>query len=268
MTLPTLVESPALVVFVAGPAAHVEDRRHAPQFGGERRGALVRESGFGATALSTTSSSSGGTRGFDALGADGATVQRPARRQHLVEDGADRVDVGSVVGVLAARLLRRVVVAQPSRRIAACSNPRAPPARTPESCVPFRGDHDDSGLRPPWTKPAAWASATASASGSPSPPRGARSSAGRPSPRAATALEELEDEVDAPVVLAGVEQRGDVRMRQPDRAPRAFSSSGPGSRRRARSPAAAGGPRPSARPVSRARNSSPGPAGSSRSSRL
>ena len=195
-----------------------------PHLAGRRRASRRSDSashGFGDNAFSTTSSSSFGTSGWRRS----APRRRDARSsggQHLVENGADRIDVGAVVGRLAARLFRRVVVVQAAPRRPPDRSPLATPDETSESWRDLSTVIiTESGLSPPCTKPAACASATASVIWM-AISSARRAFIGRPRHLRTKRLppQELERDEDAVVVLAGIEERDDVRMRQRDQRPR------------------------------------------------
>ena len=146
-----------------------------------------RRSGLGATARSVSSSSSvGHVTVRRARGRRPARV-RPASGQHLIEDGADRVDVGAVV--------RRTDPASPPasrNRAGAAVGPVNPVCAASQNAgtlaCPRAVIDTDSGLRPPCTKPRACAAAMASAIWIDVSTARAGSGAVRRSPAAATAL--------------------------------------------------------------------------------
>ena len=127
--------APWLVVLVAGPAADVEDRRDASQFGGERRGAL--EAGVGIRRHGSQHDLVELRRNMAIRCArrGGAAVQRPARREHLerARRRPSRCRTARRRPVRAPPPASRSRAASRRRDRRPVRTRRAPPARTPES---------------------------------------------------------------------------------------------------------------------------------------
>ena len=107
-----------------------------------------------------------------------AAVERPTARQHLVEDDAQREDIGACVDAFALRLLGRHVGRSPHRlagtrrRLVGTSptrsgSPSIPFARPKSSTLirPSSPTMTFAGLRSRWAIPCWWATDTASTSG-------------------------------------------------------------------------------------------------------
>ena len=209
-------------LFLAGHAERIEHGDRRTQRAGKRRGTLIPLSPDSARAPSARSRRAPSARSGWTRSARRAAVHRPPRRQHLVQDRADRIDIRAVVGRLAACLFGRVVVVKPAV-VAVVSKPLCEASSNAGIfACPLAVMTTDSGLRPPCTKPCACASATASAIWI-AISTARRTFIGRPADLRAQrlSLQELEGEVDAAVVLADIEERGDVGMRQRAQAARA-----------------------------------------------
>ena len=159
-------------------------------------------------------------------------MRRAPGREHLVEDRAHRVDVGAFVGPLAARFLGRVVVEQSrvGRGRPGAGRLEPAPRRQLEGGhlgVPFRGDHNRVRTET--------AVDVAGCVGGGHRVGDLRRQLQRPANLQRTAchlhaqglpLEKLEHEIDAPAVLAGVEERGDVGVRQREGGARLLKQAG------------------------------------------
>ena len=212
-------------------------------------------------AFRTTSSTSVGTVPVRRARRRRAAVHRPPRRQHLVQDRRRRSRCRTDRRRPGRALPRASRSRAAARRRPSCSNPPLGGQLERRNLrVPLRGDHDRLRAQPAVDEPGGVRVGHGvgdldrhlhGAAHVHRPPRhlGAER----------LALQELEHEVDAALVLADVEQRGDVRMRQAReaRAP-ARSSAAAASGVKSAGSSRTATVRPSR--VSRARNSSPGPA--------